>query len=84
MARNTRAVTTTASAATITPTEEAVAALLSVLRSVDREVQTSLELSPEAVRAVQRFRDIAFDLATVATSGFGPGTGSAVATGERT
>ena len=84
MAKNLPATTT--AAAPITPTEEAVAALLSVLRSVDREVQTSLELSPEAERAVDRFRAIAFDLATVATSGFvaGRGTGSAVATREPT
>lgn len=68
MSKVTRSVTTTPSDAPITPTEEAVAALLSVLRSVDRQVQSTLELSPEANEAVERFRDIALDLATGATS----------------
>jgi len=79
MAKNTRS----AAVASVpgTPSEEAIAALLSVLQGVDRQVQTTLTLSPEAEAAVERFRDIAFDLATVATSGFSAGSAGATREG---
>ena len=83
MSKITRSVTTTTpSDAPITPTEEAVAALLSVLRSVDRQVQTTLELSTEADEAVKRFRAIALDLATGPTSALRTASGSGTLAGR--
>lgn len=45
-------------------TDELVALLLQVMRNVDREVKTALELGTEAQAAVARFRAISADLAT--------------------
>ncbi len=60
------------------PTKDIVALLLNVLRNVDREVKTALELDGRAKAAVVRFQAISADLATLA-DGFNALTGGSSA-----
>ena len=55
------------------PNQDVAALLLQVLRNVDREVKTTLQLSVEAQLAVDRFRAISLALSTT-PSGFISGT----------
>jgi len=71
------ATTATASSsvpATNDPSNDVVKALLKLLKDADRQVQSSLELSEEAKRAVANFKSIARDLITRAELTTGLGT----------
>ena len=57
--------TTYPAASSSTPQSELTALLLDVLRGVNREVESAIELGPDALAAVAHYRAIALDLATL-------------------